>query len=110
MDALSVKIHIFLVQPLDAKRYKEMIVYADNEKQARAAAALVASHHLAELADGIAPDSIYLNNDMSICIEIEPTHLQVGSDLKTVQVEYEEVIYHLKKDVAQSVVVENFSE
>src|SRR3990167_1113936 len=103
------KIHIFLVQPLSINEYKEMIVYADDEQQARAAASKVKDPEKTVVpANDISSKTIYLDGGMSICIEIEPDLLKIGNDLDLdqVQVKYNEVNYDLTKQVAQKVIAE----
>lgn len=87
--------HFYLVQPLN-KSFREMIAYADNENDARRAAAAFD----AELS------SIYLNDGLSICIETEPDIIHVEND--TVRIEYNSVLYDLQKNTAKEVIAEHF--
>lgn len=100
-NIINSSIHLFLVQPISEKKYKEMIVYADTEQDARNAAAL------ADTTSASPADSIYLNGGMSICIEIEPNIIKVENNSGYVRVKYNEVIYDLKMGVAQEVIAEN---
>src|ERR1700722_15508301 len=87
------QIHLFLVQPISEIQYKEMIVYADNEQQARNAAALANNPEKTQAAaDQIPAESIYLNGGMSICIEIKPDIIKAENNSEYVQVKYNEVI------------------
>jgi hypothetical protein len=101
------QIHIFLVQPLSKNIHNEMIVYADTEELARAAAALANKSKTASVSINEIPiDLIYLNEGMSICIEIQEDIIKIGNNLESVQVEYNEVRYDLAKDLAQKVIAE----
>lgn len=86
-------ITIFLVEPLDKKKHKARLVYADNEHHARNAAANTNDD-----------PSIYLHHGMSICIPVESDVLEVDPASKIVTVNYRDVIYHLNKDVAQDLI------
>jgi len=107
-NTLNSQIHLFLVQPISEIKYKEMIVYADNEQQARNAAALTNNpDKTLAAANQIPAESIYLNRGMSICIEIEPDIIKVENNAEYVRVKYNEVIYDLKMGVAQQVIAES---
>jgi len=101
------QVRIYLVQPID-KSYKEAIVYADTEEQARIAAAALAREAKTPqaIANGNEIASIYVNRGESICIEIEPTIID-GENTNEVSVKYNEVIYKLKKSKAEEVIAEN---
>jgi len=100
--------HIFLVQPLGKNTYKEMIVYADTEQQARSAAALAVNPEKTPASTNeFSAETVYLDGGMSICIEIKPDIIKTENNSEDVQVKYNEVIYDLKKSVAKEVIAEN---
>lgn len=108
-NAVNSQIHLFLVQPISEKKYKEMIVYADNEQQARNAAALASNPEKIHVnSKKILAESIYLDGGMSICIEIKPDIIKAENNSECVQVKYNQVKYDLKIGVAQEVISENF--
>jgi hypothetical protein len=107
-NLINSRIHLFLVQPISKINHKEMIVYADNEQQARNAAALANNSEKSQVAANTIPaESIYLDSGMSICIEIKPDIIKAENDSEYVRVKYNEVIYDLKMGVAQKVIAEN---
>ena len=103
------QMHIFLVQPLSKCSYKEMIVYADTEQDARHAAAIAGNDENTSTSTAeFSPETVYHDTGMSICIEINPDVVKVlENNLDCVRLQYNEVTYDLKKNVAQEVIVEN---
>lgn len=107
-NSMNSQMHIFLVQPLRKNQYKEMIVYADTEQQARKAAALAYNPEKNPVpSNSIPAETVYLDRGMSICITIEPNLIKIGDDPESVRVKYNEVMYDLRKSVAQEVIAEN---
>ena len=102
------QMHIFLVQPLSKHIYKEMIVCADTEQDARNAAALTEKpENVATTTNEFSADTVYLDVGMSICIEIKPDIDKTKNNSNCVRIKYNEVTYDLKKNVAQEVIAEN---
>jgi hypothetical protein len=100
--------HIFLVQPLNKHIYKEMIVYSDSEQNARKAAALAENpKKVPNTTNEFSAETVYLDRGMSICIEIEPVLVKLENKTDCVRVQYNEVMYDLKKNSAQEVIAEN---
>lgn len=94
---------IYLVEPIDHRHYKSKIVYSDNVKHARLAAST--AHNLVKIISPLASasdmDMVYLDESLSICIEIEPTILEISE--KMVKVNYHGKIYHLFKNEAENI-------
>ena len=102
------QMHIFLIQPLDKHSYKEMIVYADTEQDARkAAASAVNSERVPTPTSEFPAETVYLDTGMSICIETKPDIIKPLNNSDGVRIKYNEVMYDLKKNVAQEVIAEN---
>lgn len=102
------QIHIFLVQPLSKHIYKEMIVYADTEQHARSAAALTENpERVPTPANEFSAETVYLDIGMSICVEVKPDIIKLENNSNCVRIQYNEVMYDLKKNVAQEVIAEN---
>jgi len=97
----SLPIKIFLVQPFNPA-FKEMIVYADNEQEARQAAGLMSK---AATQEHFSEDNVYDNTELSICIQTDnPQILKQDTATKHVTVQYNEVLYDLTKNQAQEVI------
>lgn len=104
----NAQLHVFLVQPLSKHLYKEMIVYADAEQDARNAAALAENPERVPTPTNEFPaETVYLDIGMSICIEIKPDIVKLENNSDCVRIQYNEVTYDLKKNVAQEVIAEN---
>lgn len=90
------QIKIYLIEPIDG-RHKKMLVFSDNEEHARRHASA-----------NVAPNDgrVYLDGNLSTCIHIEPKLIDNDLELKSVIIQYNEVIYHLHKDEAEDVIAE----
>lgn len=108
VNPIDSQIHIFLIQPLSKDKYKEIIVYADTEQQARAAAALVNNpEKVRGQLNEFSAETTYQDRGMSICIEIKPDIIKLVNNLEMAKIIYNEVVYDLNKGQAQEVIAEN---
>lgn len=100
------EIRIFIIEPINKNKYKTKIIYADSENEARAGASKIDSTWIP--ADQAAKhSSVYKDLGRSICIEVEPEIKQVDLNAKMVKIKYNDVIYDLKKDIAENVISES---
>lgn len=110
---MSTSIKIFIVEPIDKNNYKTKIVFADNADDARLAASKA---HNATMPPqsvsaydkpfSLANDSpVYLDENMSICIETHPEIISVIRD--HAKIKYNNVVYDLEKNIAEDVISES---